>query len=817
MRRFRTMKKNCFKIKLFLLLAAVFVLASPGTAAAVPAGGGRASGTSFSPGLISRGFSPGEERVLQDREEGTSVNDAAGRVISSSASAPSCVYEADPYSSADGSSCRLIMRSNWLKSFSLSDGSLWGKVRVRGDLHCSLVTAGGRYAVVRSGSRFDVYSIPDLKPLWSRDWTDKFKNGISDSAVFWPDRAVVFAEDPDSGLLLTECTDLSSGRTLWQKTHSGDLQKAVSGPDSLWLAVKENGCSGQAGRGLCSSNIMVLDRDSGSIKVSASFAGFRDFFRWNDKLLVFEKGGSPESGAVLMTLCDAGLSRLWGINLAAMPDWLDLSGVSKLRFMCSASSADGRKMLMFFLLDGRNGALLNSCTAERKAVQVVPFADGAWCFFTSDGSKETQICLLSDTGLSPVSAFSGSLQNCPGLGCSALMYDSRLWYIYRSNDTKSAAVGILEPSQGSLAVWAQKDFQCDDFLFAGSRLLAVTEKQDWLTEGTLSRLQALDIENGGFSFESPWLKGGAVSAYAVPSAVSAQSDNDGKAADSGCAVVTSAGMAYWLNASGAETASLNLEPFFNWTKLNNLCGVIALAGCIVWFIFQAKGGKKLFIRRIAGLSALDEAVGRATEMGKPVLYIPGVGDIDDTQTMASLSILSHVSSCTADYDIPIMVPNCTSVVMSMAQDVTCQSYMKAGRPDSYVSDYVCYLSDEQFGFAAGVCGIMVRERPAAILYMGNFLAEALMLAETGNSTGAIQIAGTASASQLPFFVAACDYTLIGEELYAASAYLSDDPLQIGSLKGQDAAKAAVMLLIAVGVICASCGWDWIGALWIGLE
>ena len=101
---------------------------------------------------------------------------------------------------------------------------------------------------------------------------------------------------------------------------------------------------------------------------------------------------------------------------------------------------------------------------------------------------------------------------------------------------------------------------------------------------------------------------------------------------------------------------------------------------------------------------------------------------------------------------------------------------------------------------------MVRERPAAIFYMGNFLAEALMLAETGHATGAIQIAGSASASQLPFFVAACDYTLLGEELYAASAYLSQDPLQIGSLKGQDAAKALIMGLIILGVAAVSLGY-----------
>lgn len=271
---------------------------------------------------------------------------------------------------------------------------------------------------------------------------------------------------------------------------------------------------------------------------------------------------------------------------------------------------------------------------------------------------------------------------------------------------------------------------------------------------------------------------------------------------------------FHLIPKGCLVKRLSLRPIFDWTKWNNFIGVLVVASCVFVCTNLAKKGKNLFIREIFGLSALDEAVGRATEMGRPVLFVPGVGEVDNTQTMAALSILGYVSDCTADYDIPIMVPNCSPIVMSMAQDIAEHSYLKAGRPDTYVEDYVCYISGDQFGFASGTCGMMVREEPAAIFYMGTFLAEALILAETGYSTGAIQIAGTASASQLPFFVASCDYTLIGEELYAASAYLSKDPEQIGSLKGQDMAKAIIMVLIILGVISISLHWTWISCLWM---
>jgi len=77
---------------------------------------------------------------------------------------------------------------------------------------------------------------------------------------------------------------------------------------------------------------------------------------------------------------------------------------------------------------------------------------------------------------------------------------------------------------------------------------------------------------------------------------------------------------------------------------------------------------------------------------------------------------------------------------------------------------------------------------------------------TGNAAGSIQIAGTAEPQQLPFFIAACDYTLMGEELYAASAYLSHEPIMTGGLKGQDFIKMLIVIAIILGVILIWAGY-----------
>jgi hypothetical protein len=244
------------------------------------------------------------------------------------------------------------------------------------------------------------------------------------------------------------------------------------------------------------------------------------------------------------------------------------------------------------------------------------------------------------------------------------------------------------------------------------------------------------------------------------------------------------------------------REWFHPERLNMLVAAVLLSAFVLYYISQARAGKKLFIRRIAGLEAVQDAVGRATEMGKPILYVPGIADIDDIQTIAAVTILGRVATMVAEYDADLLVPCSRSLVMSTAQEVVKEAYLEAGRPDAYKRENIRYLTDDQFGFVAGVDGIMVREKPAANFYLGTFYAESLILAETGHSIGAIQIAGTAMPSQLPFFIAACDYTLIGEELFAASAYLSREPRLLGSLLGQDWGKVIILISILLGVVTA---------------
>ncbi len=249
--------------------------------------------------------------------------------------------------------------------------------------------------------------------------------------------------------------------------------------------------------------------------------------------------------------------------------------------------------------------------------------------------------------------------------------------------------------------------------------------------------------------------------------------------------------------------------WFDPQKTDLLIGILITIILVFGFILYGKKKGSLKIRSIPGLEAMDEAVGRATEMGKPILFSSGLGKMERVATMASMNILGSVAERVAEYNTPLIIPNYDPMVTTVAQEVVKESFSKAGHPESFKPENIYFVTQSQFGYVAAVDGIMLREKPATNLFLGTFEAESLILAETGNSIGALQIAGTDSTIQLSFFIVACDYTLIGEEFFAASGYLTKDPLVLGSIKGQDFLKLIIGITIIAGGILSTLGYGYL--------
>jgi len=230
--------------------------------------------------------------------------------------------------------------------------------------------------------------------------------------------------------------------------------------------------------------------------------------------------------------------------------------------------------------------------------------------------------------------------------------------------------------------------------------------------------------------------------------------------------------------------------------------MILLVGPILICIYNASRGQPIFIRRISGIDAIDEAVGRAVELGRPMSFTSGLTGVGPL-LFSCLGVLKYIGRKAARFNSKILVPSNDPEALALTDATLQNAYRAENRLSNYDPTSVRFLSSDQFAFASGYMGLIQRENVASAFLFGSYAAESLILAEAGHQIGAVQIAATVSPEQIPFFIASCDYTLIGEELYAAGAFLSEDTVERGSLRGQYVSKLLLFLLMFVGTTIAT--------------
>ncbi|MCS7386705.1 MAG: hypothetical protein NDF55_08250 [archaeon GB-1867-005] len=133
------------------------------------------------------------------------------------------------------------------------------------------------------------------------------------------------------------------------------------------------------------------------------------------------------------------------------------------------------------------------------------------------------------------------------------------------------------------------------------------------------------------------------------------------------------------------------------------------------------------------------------------------------------------------------------------------AYLREGKPEKFDPKCINYQPG-QSPMVTAILGTFQRERPAANFMIGGLYYESVVIGEAANFIGAMQVGGTANTHQMPFIVATCDYVLLGEELYAAAAYISKEPIQIASIAGENWIKFLLLALVVLGIILESAGY-----------
>ncbi|MBS7631768.1 hypothetical protein KEJ47_09440 [Candidatus Bathyarchaeota archaeon] len=239
--------------------------------------------------------------------------------------------------------------------------------------------------------------------------------------------------------------------------------------------------------------------------------------------------------------------------------------------------------------------------------------------------------------------------------------------------------------------------------------------------------------------------------------------------------------------------------------------IIGALGYVSYYL--GKKGKTWEIRPLEGLEATYEGIGRAAEMGRPIMVLPGISDLGNPQTLAGLTVLGEVAQQSAEIGVTAITSASNPGVITAEEAIIRSSYTAAGKPELYSpGKYVRWFGGDQFAYAVGAAGQILGEKPAVIVYMGYFLFDVIVDGETGNRIGAVQIGGTLGSMDMVALF--CDNILIGEELYAASASITRDKIAVATIAGQDWIKLITLGIMILGVIFSLAGskviWEILG-------
>ncbi|HDN81024.1 MAG: hypothetical protein DRI61_14425 [Chloroflexi bacterium] len=218
---------------------------------------------------------------------------------------------------------------------------------------------------------------------------------------------------------------------------------------------------------------------------------------------------------------------------------------------------------------------------------------------------------------------------------------------------------------------------------------------------------------------------------------------------------------------------------------------------------KARGSPPL--RPLRALESLRRALNRAIESGKPVHVSIGTGSIgerDTAESMAGLAVLGYVEEQGSYYRTPVLSTFATPSTLVAAYDARRKATEAGGTPPP---GRIYFLAPQKIAYAAGASEVIKDEEAQVNVMIGSFGYEYLLLGEMTEHRGIEHIGGTTDPRVLPFVYASSENYLLGEEIFAANAYLSSNPGALASLLAQDRMRTLLAVLIVVGMILKSLG------------
>lgn len=233
--------------------------------------------------------------------------------------------------------------------------------------------------------------------------------------------------------------------------------------------------------------------------------------------------------------------------------------------------------------------------------------------------------------------------------------------------------------------------------------------------------------------------------------------------------------------------------------LEQIAGWAVIGGMVVvMFVGSAWARRRPVLRALSGWRILPGQQSRSIESGQSLhiaLGAGGMGGSNTATTLAGLTLLEALADEAAATDTPPIVTVADPTTLAMAQDVLRRAYIRHNNPAGFDPRTVHYVAAAPLPYAAGVMDILSGDEISANVMSGVLGSEAAFVADEGARQGILQVAAAADPVALSVLYPAANHVLIGEEMFAAGAYIGERPAHVGSLLAQDVIRWILVLLI----------------------
>lgn len=237
-------------------------------------------------------------------------------------------------------------------------------------------------------------------------------------------------------------------------------------------------------------------------------------------------------------------------------------------------------------------------------------------------------------------------------------------------------------------------------------------------------------------------------------------------------------------------------------------GIFGASAFLLLIITLWKRRSPTTVRELPALMRLYRAIGLSVEDGTRLHVSLGHGKLLNARggsAFAGLAALRLIAERTSVSDQPAVASTGDPTLGLLTQDTLQAGYQAAGVEELYVPSSGRITGFGPFGFAAGAMPITSNENISANILLGHFGAEVGLLTEASERENVTLIGASDDLAGQSILFASSQETLIGEELFAAGAYIGAGPSHMASLTVQDILRWVIVLALFSGAILKLAG------------